>query len=56
MKKYKQFEEHLKKIAYLNSSAALLSWDQEVYMPVDANEPAPLTDPPSQTIFSLPLS
>jgi carboxypeptidase Taq len=38
MKKYKEFEEHLKKLNYLNSASALLSWDQEVYLPADAAE------------------
>lgn len=38
MKKYQEFEERLKKISYLSAASALLSWDQEVYMPPAATE------------------
>lgn len=30
---YEAFTQHLQKIAHLNSAMALLSWDQEIYMP-----------------------
>ena len=32
-KTYASYKEHLQKIAHINSAMALLSWDQEVYMP-----------------------
>ncbi len=32
-KTYESYKEHLLKIAHLNSTLALLSWDQEIYMP-----------------------
>lgn len=32
---YEGYKEHLQKIAHLNSALALLSWDQEIYMPKD---------------------
>jgi len=32
-KTYNSYKEHLQKIAHLNSAMALLSWDQEIYMP-----------------------
>jgi carboxypeptidase Taq len=38
MKKYQEFEERLKKISYLGAASALLSWDQEVFMPSGASE------------------
>lgn len=32
-KTYTSYKEHLQKISHINSTLALLSWDQEVYMP-----------------------
>lgn len=32
-KTYESYKNHLQKIAHLNSALALLSWDQEIYMP-----------------------
>lgn len=32
-KTYEAYKNHLQKIAHLNSALALLSWDQEIYMP-----------------------
>ena len=32
-KTYTSYKAHLQKIAHLNSAMALLSWDQEIYMP-----------------------
>lgn len=38
MERYQEYVSHKKKIAALSSSAALLQWDQEVYMPPAGSE------------------
>jgi len=35
---YEGYKQHLQKIAHLNSAMALLSWDQEIYMPTKGAE------------------